>query len=171
MVSAVKPDPSPGPAGEDVFEAFFDANYENLLRVMYLILGDRYEAEDLAQEAFVKAFERWDKIRRVDNPTGYVYRIALNAHRSRLRRITVAAKHSVVPRESDPISETDDRDAVRRALAQLPEPQRAALVLTEWLELSSEEAGQILGVSGGAVRVRVSRAKQSLRLPIERAAT
>jgi DNA-directed RNA polymerase specialized sigma24 family protein len=67
------------PAG---FTDFFRAEYETLLRAMYLLTGDRYEAEDLAQDAFVKACERWDRVRRMDNPTGYLYRTAVNAHKS-----------------------------------------------------------------------------------------
>ena len=84
---------------------------------MYLVTGDRSEAEDLAQDSFVKAYERWDRIRQMDNPSGYVYRIALDAHRSRLRRIG-GGRETVrrLRRDSDPISESDDRDAIRRAL-------------------------------------------------------
>lgn len=163
LVAAVTSDPASGPAGGDVFETFFAANYEVLLRVMYLVTGNRHEAEDIAQETFVKAFERWDSIRSMDNPGGYLYRIAVNAHRSRVRRIVSAAKRSVSASERDEISEVDDRDRIRRALASLPEPQRLAVVLTEWLEMSSEEAGEVLGISDVAVRVRVSRAKQTLR--------
>ena len=57
-----------------------------LLRAMYLITGDRHQAEEAAQDAFVKACEHWERIRVMANPSGYVYRIALNAHRSALRR-------------------------------------------------------------------------------------
>ncbi len=171
LVAAVTPNPTLGPVGGDVFEAFFESNYQALLRVIYLVTGDRYEAEDLAQEAFARAYERWDRIRAMENPSGYVYRMAFNSYRSRLRRMAMATRRTLTQRESDPISESDDRDAIRRALATLPDAQRAALVLVEWLGMSSEEAGHILGVSAGAVRVRVSRAKQSLRFVTERAPT
>ena len=164
LVTAVANDPSLGPAGAEVFESFFAKNYELVLRTMYLVTGDRSEAEDLTQESFVKAYERWDRIRKMDNPSGYVYRMALNAHRSRLRRIGLSARRSMVPREPDPISESDDRDAIRRALARLPDSQREVIVLIEWLGMTSDEAGHVLGLSPGAVRVRLTRAKQALRL-------
>ena len=167
LVGAVANDPSLGPAGAEVFESFFAKNYELVLRTLYLVTGDRSEAEDLAQESFVKAYERWDRIKAMDNPSGYVYRMALNAYRSRLRRLGVAARRSVSPRESDPISESDDRDAIRRALAMLPDAQREVIVLIEWLGMTSEEAGKVLGVSPGAVRVRLTRAKQALRFMTE----
>ena len=150
------------------FADFFRAEYETLLRAMYLATGDRHEAEDLAQAAFVKVCEGWDRIGQMENPSGYLYRTAVNAHRSRLRRVGVVARHALSLQQSDPISESDDRDLLRRALASLPANQRETLVLVEWLGMSDVEAGQVLGASPGAVRVRISRAKASLRLLLER---
>ena len=150
------------------FTDFFRAEYEALLRAMYLLTGDRYEAEDLAQDAFVKACERWDRVRRMTNPTGYLYRTAVNAHRSTLRRLRGSARRALRLEPPDPISESDDRDWIRRALAGLPAGQREAVVLVEWLGLSDVEAGHALGISPGAVRVRISRARTSLRPLIER---
>ena len=151
------------------FAEFFRTEYEVLLRAMYLITGDRFEAEDLAQDAFVKACQRWGRVQHMENPTGYLYRAAMNAHRSALRRVALAARRTLSLQQSDAISESDDRDRIRRALATLPMNQREAIVLVEWLGMSDVEAGQVLGVSPVAVRVRISRAKASLRLVIERA--
>jgi RNA polymerase sigma-70 factor (ECF subfamily) len=156
-------------AAELAFDDFFRAEYATLLRAMYLLSGDRFEAEELAQGTFVKAWERWDQIRHMENPTGYLYRAAVNARRSALRRASTAARRALSLQRPDPISESDDRDRIRRALAALPANQREAIVLVEWLGLSDVEAGRALGVSPGAVRVRISRAKASLRHLIERA--
>jgi RNA polymerase sigma-70 factor, ECF subfamily len=156
-------------AHEGAFAEFFRGEYETLLRAMYLLSGDRFEAEELAQGAFVKAWERWDRVRSMDNPSGYLYRTAVNARRSALRRVGVAARRALSLQQSDPISESDDRDRIRRALATLPANQREAIVLVEWLGFSDVEAGQVLGISPGAVRVRISRARTSLRPLIERA--
>ena len=150
------------------FTEFFRARYEPFLRAMYLVTGDRYEAEELAQDTFVKACERWDRVRRMDNPIGYLYRTAVNAHRSTLRRARGSARRALSLQPSDPISESDDRDRIRRALATLPANQRDAVVLVEWLGLSDIDAGHALGISPGAVRVRISRARTSLRPLIER---
>ena len=155
-------------ADQASYTDFFRAEYETLLRAMYLLTGDRYEAEELAQDAFVKACERWDRVRPMDNPAGYLYRTAVNAHKSALRRIRDSARRVLTLQASDPISESDDRDGLRRALATLPTNQREAVVLVEWLGLSDVEAGHVLGVSPGAVRVRISRARTSLRPLIER---
>jgi RNA polymerase sigma-70 factor (ECF subfamily) len=150
------------------FTDFFRAEYEHLLRAMYLVTGNRDEAEELAQDAFVKACERWDRVRGMDNPIGYLYRTAVNAHRSSLRRVRASARRALSLQPSDPISKTDDRDRIRRALATLPANQREAVVLVEWVGLSDVEAGHALGISPGAVRVRISRARTSLRPLIER---
>jgi RNA polymerase sigma-70 factor (sigma-E family) len=145
------------------FEAFFEANFERLLRAVYLVTGNRGEAEDLAQEAFVKVLERWDRVRRTENPAGYLYRTAINAHHSRLRRLAVAARKPWSRRDPDPLEASDDRDEIRRALASLSEGQREAVVLVEWLGMNDTEAGEVLGVSPVTVRVRITRARQALR--------
>jgi RNA polymerase sigma-70 factor, ECF subfamily len=148
------------------FEAFFDEHYERLLRVLYLSTGERHEAEDLAQDAFVRLYERWDRVRGMEKPDGYLFRTALNLRRSRLRRLAVATRKLFMqlPREeADPAVGSSQRDAIRRALAALPDGQREAVVLVEWLGMTDSEAGEVLGVSPGAVRVRLSRARAVLR--------
>lgn len=148
----------------EAFEEFFHAHYERLLRTMYLSTGDRHEAEDLAQDAFVRVYERWEHVREVDDPPGYLYRVALNARRSRLRRLAVAARKAVRPEPPpDHPEAAGERDAVRRALLSLPAGQREVVVLIEWLGLTDREAAGILGVSPGAVRTRLHRARSALR--------
>jgi RNA polymerase sigma-70 factor (ECF subfamily) len=56
------------------FEEFFLAQHERLFQALYLLTGDRYEADDLAQEALLRAYERWDRIGVMDSPDGYVFR-------------------------------------------------------------------------------------------------
>ena len=150
------------------FADFFRAEYQTLLRAMYLISGSRDEAEELAQGAFVKALEHWDRVREMDNPAGYLYRTAVNTRRSLARRLRFTAQRALSSRPPDVIGQSDDRDQIRRALATLPASQREAIVLFGWLGLTDAEAGRVLGVSAGAVRVRISRAKASLRPRMER---
>jgi RNA polymerase sigma-70 factor (ECF subfamily) len=148
----------------EAFEDFFHGHYERLLRAMYLATGDRHEAEDLAQDAFVRVYERWDRVRETDDPVGYLYRTALNARRSRLRRLAVAARKIVAaepPRDAH--EATEERHAVRRALDALPNGQREVVILVEWLEMTDVQAGRALGISGGAVRTRLHRARTALR--------
>ncbi|HXY73465.1 MAG TPA: sigma factor, partial [Actinomycetota bacterium] len=97
IVEPVLRAPSRPQAAEDSFEAFFQEQYTNLLRAMYLVTGNRHEAEEVTQDAFVRALERWDRVRRADNRAGYLYRIALNLYRSKLRRVARAARKTVRP--------------------------------------------------------------------------
>ena len=150
------------------FEAFFEAEHVRLLRALYLVTGDRQEAEELMQDAFVAVWERWDRVRSMEEPTGYLYRTAMNRFRSRLRRATRAARRAfggIEPR--DDFAAADERDALARALAALPERQRAAIVLTELLGFSSEEAGRLLDVKDVTVRSLASQARSAMRMTLE----
>ena len=148
----------------DTFDGFFDEHYERLVRAMYLSTSDRYEAEDLAQEAMARVFERWDRIRETDDPVGYLYRVALNSRRSRLRRLAVATRLRAPRRDQRPLTEeAEDRHTIMDALRRLPQAQRDAVVLCDWLEMTDTEAAEVLGVSAGAVRARLHRARPTLR--------
>lgn len=152
------------PRQDLAFEGFFEAEYARLVRALYLVTGDPAEAEELAQEAMVRVYARWDTVGLIDSPTGYLYRTALNLHRSRVRRLKVRARRLVSPAPAvDPAVAAEVRDELGRALASLPDGQREALVLVEWLGMDAEEAGRALGIQAGAVRVRLSRARAALR--------
>src|SRR4249920_1435586 len=164
MIEPTSLSTTPEAADASTFEAFFLLQHERLFQALYLLTGDRHEADDLAQEALLRAYERWDRVASMDSPTGYVYRTAVNLHRSRRRALVVRARRifATVPAEdlSGPVSASQD---VRRALVQLPQGQREALILVEWLGLESEEAGRVLGIDASSVRGRLHRARSSLR--------
>lgn len=145
------------------FKDFFEDERARLGRALYLVTGDVGEADDLAQEAFVRVFERWDKVAMLDSPTGYLYRTALNLHRSRFRRRMTSARHASTPASADPMGRIEDRDEIVRLIVRLPRSQRQALVLVEWAGLTSEEAGHVMGIDGSTVRVHLTRAKVTLR--------
>ena len=151
------------------FEEFFRDQYSGLLRALYLVTGNRHEAEELAQGTFVRAYERWELVSRADNRAGYLYRMALNLYRSKLRRVARAARKMVKPSpQPDLMEAVDDRDAIAHALAELSCGQREAVVLVEWMGLSHEEAGAALGISPITVRVRIHRARIVLRPLLQR---
>jgi RNA polymerase sigma factor (sigma-70 family) len=116
----------------------------------------------------VRVYERWDRVRRMDSPQGYLFRTALNLHRSRLRGLATRARHILQPTPSpDPAEVVQGRDTLARALASLPNGQREALVLVEWLGMDQEEAATALRIKPGSVRARLSRAKADLRRMLE----
>ena len=146
------------------FDRFFEDEYPRLVRALYLITANPGEAEDLVQEAMARVYARWDRVREMASPAGYVYKTALNIHRKRLRRVALTLRTLLPGSDSgDPASDVALRSDVARALQALPQGQRVALVLTEWMGLSTKEAAAILGIQVGAVRVRLHRALAALR--------
>ena len=154
------------PAG---FDAFFRTHHAGVFACFRLLARDPAEAEEVAQEAFLRVWQRWDRVAAMERPDGYLYRTAMNVWRSRRRRAAVALRRlgrRVRPAEGATeggVPAVEDRDAVVRALAGLSERQRTAFVLTEGLDLTSEEAGEAMGVAASTVRVLVARAREALR--------
>ena len=102
--------------------------------------GSRHEAEEIAQEAYVRVLERWDHVQRLDDPTGYLFVTAMNVFRKRIRRAGIALRRSIGTAPSqDAFGAVEDRAVVLDASAQLPLDQRAALVVTALLGYSSED--------------------------------
>src|SRR5437867_1289748 len=126
--------------GGAAFEAFYLANRPRLFRALVVVTRDVHLAEDVAQEAFVRIWERWDRVRRVADPVGYLYRTALNGWFQIHRRAARAARRVATPhRAVDPLETVEARDAIARRLLELPARQRAAVVLTDYLGLDSAE--------------------------------
>lgn len=147
------------------FEELFTSQHERLYPALYLIVGNTHDAEELMQDAFLHVFERWD---RIDDPTAYLYRSALNSTRSRFRRLTLAAKRTLTPgQHEDPFTVADLRDEMVRALRALPERQRTALVLMDLLDYRSEEAAEVLGIKAATVRSLASHGRAAMKLSLE----
>jgi RNA polymerase sigma-70 factor (ECF subfamily) len=156
------------PSGVDdlasTFEAFVGAETARLHGALRLLTRDRAEAEDLMQDAYLKVWERWHHVRSLDDPTGYLYRTAMNLYRKRRRRAAVAIRHAIRPRPPrDRLAEVESRDEVLRALAGLSPRQRMSLVLMDLLDYSSDEAGRLMGVKATTVRVLASQGRAALR--------
>jgi RNA polymerase sigma-70 factor (ECF subfamily) len=151
------------------FEEFFEAHHARLYGTLCLVTSDRTEAEDVMQEAFVKLWERWDRVRAHPDPGGYLYLTAFNLFRSRLRRAGRAARRVFAGHSSpDPLAEVDARESLASGLRALTPRQRAAIVLLDLLDFSSEEAGRALGVRPVTVRVLASQGRAALRDTIGR---
>jgi RNA polymerase sigma-70 factor (ECF subfamily) len=155
--------------GEPVtFEGFFEDQKERLLRIMSVITGSRAEAEDLAQEAFTRVFERWETVGAMEDPAGYLHRTAMNLFRNQYRRARMAIARTVgLGPEKDVFKPVDDRDAAARALSSLTPRQRAAIVLTEALGYSGEETGRLLGIKASTVWALTHQARVALGQHVE----
>ena len=121
--------------------------------------------EELAQEALARAWARWDSVSRLGCPEAWVYRVGLNLARSRFRRSH--AEHRALRRFSEPGAEAApanaDVMAVRDAVAELPERQRAAIVLRYFADLPVDVVADALDCAPGTVRSLTSQAIDRLR--------
>ena len=132
------------------FEELFEAERTRLFSALCVLTGDRTEAEDLAQDAFVRVWSAWDRVGAMDDPTGYLYRTAMNGARSRYRRSVLALRRQFRSRDHrDELSLVEERETLLQVLDRLTHKQRAAIVLLDLLGFTSEEAGAALGVQPG----------------------
>jgi len=153
------------------FECFYAANARRLFTALCLVTGDRFEAEEITQEAFVRVWQRWEHVGDLDDPTGYVFRVAMNVFRGRWRRASLAVRRtlSLAPQVGDDLAAVETHDAVVRLLHELDPKQRAAVVLTALLDYSAEEAGRMLGIGASSVRSLTTRARTQMRYHVEAA--
>ena len=144
------------------FRPFFDRNYPGLVRGLALMLGNSSDAEEVAQETFVRVLERWERVRAMDSPEGYLYAVGRNIvrkQRTRNRLIPFTGEHRSHDAEAGLIVKLD----VLMAMESLEPKYRDTLVLHDWFGLTAEECGGILRISPGAVRVRLHRGRSRLR--------
>jgi len=145
------------------FEAFFQAEAPRLFRALRLVTGSAHEAEELMQEAFARMWERWDRLSSIEDPPGYLYRTAMNLHRSAYRRAVRSAKRTIRPAPADdPVVAAEARDEFVRWLAGLTPRQRQAVVLTQLVGFDVDRAAETLGVKRGTVHVLISQARSAL---------
>jgi RNA polymerase sigma-70 factor (ECF subfamily) len=145
------------------FSTFFAEEHRGLFKALYFVTGNRADAAELMQDAFLKLWERWDRLDRIADPTGYLFRVALNGSRVRTRAARVARRLTPVERDRDPFDEIELREDVRRLLLDLAPRQRAALLLLDMYGYGSEEAGRIMGVRPSTVRALATQGRAVLR--------
>ena len=147
------------------FDVLFADEHERIYRGLLFITGSRSDAEELMQDAFLKLWERWDRAGSIDDPVAYLFRIALNGSRMRARR-AVRASRKLLPLfggGADPFEHVEAREDLRLLLRGIPDRQRTALVLTEIFGYTSEQAGEIMHVRAGTVRMLASQGRAALR--------
>lgn len=143
--------------------ALYAASYSRLVQVLTLVAGDRAEAEDVVQEAFVRLVPRWSKISTYDDPEAWVRAVAFRILSNRFRRARTAAAASRRREGAAPAAEPSGEGVdVARALAALPLGQRQVVVLHHLLDLPVAEIAAALGIPAGTVKSRLSRARIAL---------
>ena len=147
------------------FDVFYEEHFRRIYTALFLVAGDRHEAEEIAQETFLRVFERWDRVSELEDPIGYVYRAAMNVFRNRYRRASLALRRALssAPPPADDLAHVETRDELVRLLRELTPQQRAAVLLTAILDFSAEEAGKALGLRPSSIRSLASRARDVMR--------
>lgn len=145
---------------DSAFERFYTNEAKAVFTAVYLMCRDRQLAEDATQEAFARAFERWDRLERQPWAAGWVMTTALNVARRSLRRRRAwpMAQDAQNPEEA-----VDLWTVVRR----LPRRQQEAVVLYYRMGVPVQEIAQILACKEGTVRTHLTRAREALRVMLE----
>lgn len=148
--------------GRATFEELYAAHAPDARRLAYLLVGDRAEAEDLTQEAFVRVLGRFADLRRPESFRTYLMRTVVSVSKNHFRRRDLERRHArQAHKATRPQLERDDD--LFDALHNLPQRQRAALVLRYCEDLSERQTAEILGTSTKAVKSLVTRGLARLR--------
>jgi RNA polymerase sigma-70 factor, ECF subfamily len=154
--------------GDDSFAAFYTASYQRLLGQLFAVTGDLAEAENLLQEAYVRAYARWAQVRAYDRPEAWVRRVALNLAAMAARRLRrrAAALLRLGPPPAVPELSPELLD-LHHALHALPLGQRQVIVLHHLVGLPVEEVARELGVPAGTVKSRLARGRRAVALVLD----
>jgi RNA polymerase sigma-70 factor (ECF subfamily) len=149
------------------FETFFEDNYGDVLRSVAFALGDRDRAEDLTQEAFARAYQRWGRVAAMERPVTWVYVVALNAERKRWKRERTEDIEEPGRGESDHASRVVTGVVVRDAVHRLAARQRAAVALRYVSDLTVADIARIMACSEGTVKATLHQALGKLRVDLQ----
>jgi RNA polymerase sigma-70 factor (ECF subfamily) len=152
------------------FEELVERTQRQVFTLAYRLTGDRHEAEDVAQEAYLRVFRSMGGFREDARFETWLYRIVTNAAMTQLRRkgrfgllMTEERERQAPEPEVRPVDEVIEQDELRRALAELPPETRAIVVLKDVYGLSVQEIAQEAGLTEGAVKLRLHRARKRLK--------
>lgn len=166
MAGDTAEEPLPERDARPDFDGFVAAESARLVGLARRSLRDPYAAEDVVQDVLARAYLRWERISRLEDPRAYVNRMVLNACTSWWRR--AARRETPVAQDADRVVDPQDlalveRDAMLRLLRRLPGRQRVVLVLRHYERMDDEEIARLLGVSTGTVRSNAFRGLARLR--------
>ena len=177
-------------ARSDEFHQIIEGNYQRVYGVIYRLIGDQQEAEDLTQDTFVNAYRAWDRFRGDSQVYTWLYRIAVNLTKNRLeRRGRRQQFHSFSLDEPIDYGQNDSQprdvqdwsdnpevivesqelgEVIAAQVNNLPLDYKEVVVLRDYEQLSYQEIAQVLGCSVQAVKSRLFRARNILRQKLDR---
>jgi RNA polymerase sigma-70 factor (sigma-E family) len=148
------------------FAEYVSSHWRWLLRSAVLLGCSLHEAEDLAQTTLMRCYLAWPKVVRATNQDAYVAKVLINAYRQSRRRHwwreTPTAELPDAALEHDATVAVDGTETVQRALAGLTSAHREVVLLRFYMQLSERQTAEVLGISPGTVKSRLSRALAQL---------
>jgi RNA polymerase sigma-70 factor (ECF subfamily) len=145
------------------FEGFYHGTRQRVVTFLYALSGDRAEAQDAAQEAYVRAWQRWSTISGYDDPEAWVrkvgYRLCVNRWRKARNRVVAYRRHGAGEAVEPP---SEDTVALVAALKALPMPERVAITLHHLLDLPVAEVAAQTGAPANTVKARLVRGRRTL---------
>jgi RNA polymerase sigma-70 factor (ECF subfamily) len=160
-------------------ETLFAKHEREIFAYLLRMMRDPEVAADMTQDAFIKAYKNYDTLEKPENARAWLYQIAHRVALDEIRRRKIVRffpwtgeSHGAAPSAEHLVMDANLSGDMQRALAHIPERQRAALLLAEVHDLTGVELAAALGVSHVAARALLTRARESLRqaLAVERAA-
>lgn len=148
----------------ETLEAYYRRDYSELVGLAYVLTGSRWVAEDLVQDALTEAHRKWPKIRKYDDPAGWVRRVLINKSISRGRRVHTEKRGltRIGHRRAEPVEQPYRSPEVWDAVQTLPSRQAQAVALFYWEDQTVKEIGQILGVSTETAKTHLKRGRRAL---------
>jgi len=165
------PDGSGAPVDADAraFDTLYQAHYGDLVALLHALTDDLGDAQDLAQDVFCRAWQRWRVIAGYDDPVAWLRRVAVNLATSRFRRRRTADRHLARQQVEVVPALQPDHVALVAALRTLPVNQRTAVVLHYLVDLPVADVAQELGVPVGTVKAWLSRGRAALASRLDEA--
>lgn len=149
------------------FHDFFERHHTELARLAHLLTGETDAADDLAADALLAIWHRWDRVRAADHPVAYARGVVTNMARGRVRGLTRERRRVALfwSHRSEHVEDPDVAAVVdvRRALDRLPFRKRACVVLRHALDLSEKDTALALGISVGTVKSQTSKGMAELQ--------
>jgi len=150
--------------GERSFEAFFAETYASVFRGLVVAFRDPLLAEEAAQEAFTRAYTRWERVGSMERPAGWTYVVAVQVARRRRRDLLGAAAGRTT---DDVADEVVDGVTMQAAIEELQMRQRVALVLRHYADLPFDEIARAMGCAVGTVRSTLHAAYTRMHVELE----
>lgn len=154
------------------FESFYGVEHRHVVRIVYALCGSWTTAEDVTQEAFLKALRRWPQLQRMDRPDAWVRRVACNLATSRFRRRSIEARALLRWRARQEVSVPQalpsELERFWGLVRQLPGRQAQAVALFYADDLPVAEVARVMGCAEGTVKAHLHAARERLRGMYER---